>query len=177
MNRVANVPAFAGTIMLTHKHAWEPAHTHIHKHAHACIHACPCMKTYLFSAHHLLDCCCASRPLVHVCSLCLWVCFQEEQKNLKAKMREKVRPKLGKIDIDYQKLHDAFFRFQTKPKMTIHGDLYYEVTQPPEPLLYFSHFCNTCTLNVSVLHVWCTVLICQRLWSIVTFYNMFPIEF
>ena len=53
--------------------------------------------------------------------------FQEEAKNLKAKMREKVRPKLGKIDIDYQKLHDAFFRFQTKPKMTIHGDLYYEV--------------------------------------------------
>ncbi|XP_070180987.1 splicing factor 3B subunit 2-like isoform X2 [Littorina saxatilis] len=51
---------------------------------------------------------------------------KEEAKNLKAKMREKVRPKLGKIDIDYQKLHDAFFRFQTKPKMTIHGDLYYE---------------------------------------------------
>ena len=24
-------------------------------------------------------------------------------------MREKVRPKMGKIDIDYQKLHDAFF--------------------------------------------------------------------
>jgi hypothetical protein len=43
-------------------------------------------------------------------------------------MREKVRPKMGKIDIDYQKLHDAFFRWQTKPKMTIHGDLYYEVS-------------------------------------------------
>lgn len=41
-------------------------------------------------------------------------------------MREKVRPKMGKIDIDYQKLHDAFFRYQTKPKMTFHGDLYYE---------------------------------------------------
>ena len=33
---------------------------------------------------------------------------------------------MGKIDIDYQKLHDAFFRYQTKPLMTIHGDLYYE---------------------------------------------------
>merc|ERR1712200_196097 len=44
----------------------------------------------------------------------------------KAKMREKVRPKLGKIDIDYHKLHDAFFKWQTKPKMTMHGDLYYE---------------------------------------------------
>jgi splicing factor 3B subunit 2 len=33
---------------------------------------------------------------------------------------------MGKIDIDYQTLHDAFFKFQKKPKLTIHGDLYYE---------------------------------------------------
>lgn len=51
---------------------------------------------------------------------------KEDQKTMKAKMREKVRPKLGKIDIDYQKLHDAFFKWQTKPRMTMHGDLYYE---------------------------------------------------
>ncbi len=51
---------------------------------------------------------------------------KEDAKNLKSKMREKVRPKLGKIDIDYQKLHDAFFKWQTKPRMTSHGDLYYE---------------------------------------------------
>ena len=51
---------------------------------------------------------------------------KEENKTLKAKMRERARPKLGKIDIDYQKLHDAFFKWQTKPHMTIHGDLYYE---------------------------------------------------
>ena len=51
---------------------------------------------------------------------------KEDAKNLKTKMREKVRPKMGKIDIDYQKLHDAFFKWQTKPKMTSHGDLYYE---------------------------------------------------
>ncbi|KAL0819504.1 hypothetical protein ABMA28_007603 [Loxostege sticticalis] len=51
---------------------------------------------------------------------------KEETKTLKAKMRERTRPKLGKIDIDYQKLHDAFFKWQTKPRMTIHGDLYYE---------------------------------------------------
>lgn len=53
--------------------------------------------------------------------------FQEDQKTMKTKMREKVRPKMGKIDIDYQKLHDAFFRWQTKPRMSIVGDLYYEV--------------------------------------------------
>lgn len=51
---------------------------------------------------------------------------KEESKAASAKARSKIRPKLGKIDIDYQKLHDAFFKNQTKPKMTIHGDLYYE---------------------------------------------------
>ncbi|XP_055696911.1 splicing factor 3B subunit 2 [Phlebotomus papatasi] len=51
---------------------------------------------------------------------------KDEAKTLKAKMRERARPKMGKIDIDYQKLHDAFFKWQTKPRMTIHGDLYYE---------------------------------------------------
>jgi splicing factor 3B subunit 2 len=51
---------------------------------------------------------------------------KDEAKTMKAKMREKIRPKMGKIDIDYQKLHDAFFKWQTKPRMTIHGDLYYE---------------------------------------------------
>ncbi|CAK9303807.1 unnamed protein product [Gordionus sp. m RMFG-2023] len=51
---------------------------------------------------------------------------KEDHSSLKSKMRAKIRPKMGKIDIDYQKLHDAFFRWQTKPKMTIHGDLYFE---------------------------------------------------
>lgn len=51
---------------------------------------------------------------------------KDDAKTMKAKMREKIRPKMGKIDIDYQKLHDAFFKWQTKPRMTIHGDLYYE---------------------------------------------------
>lgn len=69
----------------------------------------------------------------------LWECrsnvilvssLQEDAKTMKTKMREKVRPKMGKIDIDYQKLHDAFFKWQIKPKLTIHGDLYYEVREP-----------------------------------------------
>ncbi|XP_060776055.1 splicing factor 3B subunit 2-like [Neoarius graeffei] len=51
---------------------------------------------------------------------------KEDAKTMKTKMREKVRPKMGKIDIDYQKLHDAFFKWQIKPKLTIHGDLYYK---------------------------------------------------
>lgn len=51
---------------------------------------------------------------------------KEEHQSLKSKMRERARPKLGKIDIDYQKLHDAFFKWQTKPPMTKMGELYYE---------------------------------------------------
>lgn len=51
---------------------------------------------------------------------------KEEQQSLKQKTRERVQPKMGKIDIDYQKLHDAFFRYQTKPPLTQFGELYYE---------------------------------------------------
>ncbi|GAA6030561.1 hypothetical protein JCM8097_006208 [Rhodosporidiobolus ruineniae] len=51
---------------------------------------------------------------------------KEEAQSLKQKTRERVQPKMGKIDIDYQKLHDAFFRFQTKPKLSDFGELYYE---------------------------------------------------
>lgn len=50
----------------------------------------------------------------------------DKNKTLKQKMRERMQPKMGKIDIDYQVLHDAFFKNQKKPKLTSHGDLYYE---------------------------------------------------
>lgn len=33
---------------------------------------------------------------------------------------------MGRMDIDYQVLHDAFFKYQTKPRLSIVGDLYYE---------------------------------------------------
>lgn len=51
---------------------------------------------------------------------------KDSGKSLKAKTRERVQPKMGKIQMDYQQLHDAFFKWQTRPKLTIHGDLYYE---------------------------------------------------
>ncbi|CAM9213640.1 unnamed protein product [Chrysoparadoxa australica] len=50
----------------------------------------------------------------------------EAGKSAKQSMRAKVAPKMGKIDIDYQVLHDAFFKWQTKPPLTHQGDLYYE---------------------------------------------------
>ncbi|TRM61252.1 hypothetical protein BD626DRAFT_405869 [Schizophyllum amplum] len=51
---------------------------------------------------------------------------KEANMSLKAKTRERVQPKMGKIDIDYQKLHDAFFKFQTPPAVTGFGEMYYE---------------------------------------------------
>jgi splicing factor 3B subunit 2 len=49
---------------------------------------------------------------------------KEANMSLKAKTRERVQPKMGKVDIDYQKLHDAFFKFQTKPPVTGFGEMY-----------------------------------------------------
>lgn len=49
---------------------------------------------------------------------------KEANMSLKAKTRERVQPKMGKMDIDYQKLHDAFFKFQTKPPVTGFGEMY-----------------------------------------------------
>jgi splicing factor 3B subunit 2 len=51
---------------------------------------------------------------------------KDAEKTLKQEQREKLNPSLGRMDIDYQVLHDAFFKYQTKPKMTGFGDLYYE---------------------------------------------------
>ncbi|KAJ3095437.1 Splicing factor 3B subunit 2 [Phlyctochytrium bullatum] len=51
---------------------------------------------------------------------------KEDNAAMKGKLREKMAPRMGRLDIDYQKLHDAFFRWQTKPPLSGHGDLYYE---------------------------------------------------
>lgn len=42
------------------------------------------------------------------------------------RLRERMKPKMGKMDIDYEVLHDAFFKYMTKSKMTDHGDIYFE---------------------------------------------------
>jgi splicing factor 3B subunit 2 len=51
---------------------------------------------------------------------------KQAEQTLKQKMRERVNPKIGKMEIDYQKLWEAFFRLQTKPEMTRFGEIYYE---------------------------------------------------
>ncbi|RMD44461.1 hypothetical protein DV735_g748, partial [Chaetothyriales sp. CBS 134920] len=51
---------------------------------------------------------------------------KQSEATLKQRQRERVQPKMGKLDIDYQKLYEAFFRFQTKPELTRYGEVYYE---------------------------------------------------
>ncbi|PNS14494.1 hypothetical protein CAC42_3780 [Sphaceloma murrayae] len=51
---------------------------------------------------------------------------KENEKSLKQKQRDRVQPKMGKLDIDYQKLYEAFFKHQTKPELTRYGEVYYE---------------------------------------------------
>ncbi|GEQ70495.1 hypothetical protein JCM33374_g4173 [Metschnikowia sp. JCM 33374] len=46
--------------------------------------------------------------------------------SLKKSQRDRVQPKMGRLDIDYQKLHDAFFKYQTKPRLLAFGEVYSE---------------------------------------------------
>lgn len=53
----------------------------------------------------------------------------ETDKSLKQDSRARVRPQLGKLDLDYGKLHDAFFKLGRKwrPELMLsYGDQYYE---------------------------------------------------
>ncbi|QIX01494.1 hypothetical protein AMS68_007011 [Peltaster fructicola] len=50
----------------------------------------------------------------------------KDEQSLKQQGRDRVKPSMGKLDIDYQKLFEAFFRRQTKPFLTGFGEVYYE---------------------------------------------------
>ncbi len=51
---------------------------------------------------------------------------EEDTSTLKQKMRERVQPKSGQLDLDYDKLHDAFFKYQRKPPLLKFGECYTE---------------------------------------------------
>lgn len=51
---------------------------------------------------------------------------KEAEKTMKQKQRDSKAARVNRMDIDYQILHDAFFVYQSKPKMSGAGDLYYE---------------------------------------------------
>lgn len=67
---------------------------------------------------------------------------ETEQSTLKQRMRERVQPKSGQLDIDYNKLHDAFFKYQKKPPLLKFGQLYTETTNNDDLALKdkISHF-------------------------------------
>lgn len=50
----------------------------------------------------------------------------ENDETLKARMRARVQPKSGQLDLDYDVLYDAFFKHQIKPQLLKYGELYYE---------------------------------------------------
>lgn len=52
--------------------------------------------------------------------------LNEDTTLLRQQMRERVQPKMGRLDIDYQKLHDAFFKSEFKPRLYKAGAVYYE---------------------------------------------------
>ena len=45
---------------------------------------------------------------------------------IQQRARQRMQPKLGRLDIDYQILYDAFFKYQTKKELTKIGEVYYE---------------------------------------------------
>ncbi|ODV79604.1 DUF382-domain-containing protein [Suhomyces tanzawaensis NRRL Y-17324] len=51
---------------------------------------------------------------------------QPQELNLRQEQRNKVQPKMGRLDIDYQKLYNAFFKHQEQPRMFGFGDVYFE---------------------------------------------------
>jgi splicing factor 3B subunit 2 len=62
---------------------------------------------------------------------------EKVQDKLKNKGKQRMRPKMGKMEIDYDLMQDAFFKKQQKPAMTRMGDLYYEGAAP----CYGHHSC------------------------------------
>lgn len=49
-----------------------------------------------------------------------------DDQTLRQLQRDRVQPKMGRLDIDYQKLHDAFFKHQAPPLLLGFGHVYFE---------------------------------------------------
>lgn len=47
-------------------------------------------------------------------------------KSLKARARDRMHPKLGRLAVNYERLYDAFFKYQTRPILSGHGQVYFE---------------------------------------------------
>lgn len=47
----------------------------------------------------------------------------DNEDTLKQRMRQRVQPKMGQLDLDFDKLYDAFFKYQVKPPMLGYGEV------------------------------------------------------
>ena len=56
----------------------------------------------------------------------------------------------------FQVLHDAFFKYQTKPKLTSHGDLYHE---GKEFEVYIVFFCDDANGRMHVLYTFANPIV------------------
>ena len=63
--------------------------------------------------------------------------IDEDQKSstLRQKQRERIQPKLGKLDLDYEKLYNAFYKFQTKPRLFPYGEIFEEGKESNDELI------------------------------------------
>ncbi|KAG7663798.1 sap145 [[Candida] subhashii] len=57
-----------------------------------------------------------------------------DERTIRQQQREKVQPRMGRLDIDYEKLYNAFFKYQTKPRIFPFGDVYEEGKESVEEL-------------------------------------------
>ena len=64
---------------------------------------------------------CTSHPVYHVGIEKIRRAVEEanEQKKVAAKQRDRVASKMGRMDVDYQVLHDAFFKWQTSRRCPV----------------------------------------------------------
>lgn len=49
---------------------------------------------------------------------------RDEDTSMKDRMRQRVQPKMSQLDLDFNKLYDAFFKYQTKPELLKYGQIY-----------------------------------------------------
>jgi splicing factor 3B subunit 2 len=120
---------------------------------------------------------------------------QEALKKSKQRARDRVQPKMGKIDIDYQVLHDAFFKYQKKPKLSGHGDLYYEGKEnevndnriavmddcivvrnhPASPFLHMKQIVYSCIVTF-IVHLCASSSLCKQPTMCSLFVNFFRLK-
>ncbi|KAI8872649.1 DUF382-domain-containing protein [Ramicandelaber brevisporus] len=76
---------------------------------------------------------------------------KDAEKTLRSRMREHVMPKLGRMNLDYEKLRAAFYKHQRPPEELLKpGDLYYEGRELDTRLKWRRQFCPGVRLSAEL---------------------------